>query len=88
VGYRCPAEPERPFTRKGGQPEDTADRLCLCNALMANVGLGQTRATGYVEKPLITLGADLDGPQRLAQLHPGGWTARQALDWLLAPSDA
>jgi NAD(P)H-dependent flavin oxidoreductase YrpB (nitropropane dioxygenase family) len=88
VGYRCPAEPERPFTRKGGDADDTAGRLCLCNALMANVGLGQTRATGYVEKPLITLGADLDGPQRLAQLHPGGWTARQALDWLLAPSDA
>ncbi|NYI41747.1 nitronate monooxygenase [Demequina lutea] len=87
VGYRCPAEPVRPFARKGGGADDTAGRLCLCNALMANVGLGQTRATGYVEKPLITLGANLDGPRRLAALHPGGWTARQALDWLLAPSD-
>ncbi|WP_430867003.1 nitronate monooxygenase [Demequina aurantiaca] len=86
VGHRCPSEPEKQFTRKGGAPEDTAGRLCLCNALMANVGLGQTRATGYVEQPLITLGADLDGPQRLAALHPGGWTARQALDWLLAAS--
>ncbi len=88
VGHRCPAEPERPFTRKGGSAGDAEGRLCLCNALMANVGLGQTRATGYVEKPLITLGADLDGPKRLAALHPGGWTARQALDWLLAPSQA
>ncbi len=84
VGHRCPAEPARPFTRKGGKAEDAEGRLCLCNALMANVGLGQTRATGYVEKPLITLGADLDGPKRLAALHPGGWTAHQALDWLLA----
>ncbi len=62
-------------------------RLCLCNALMANVGLGQTRATGYVEKPLITLGANLEGPERLAALHPEGWTALQALDWLLTPGE-
>ncbi len=84
VGRRCPAEPQRPFVRKGGGADDTAGRLCLCNALMANVGLGQTRATGYVEKPLITLGADLDGAKRLAALHPQGWTARDALDWLLS----
>jgi len=87
VGRRCAAEPERPFTRKGGTSEDAAGRLCLCNALMANVGLGQTRSTGYVEPPLITLGADLDGPKRLAALHPQGWTAREALDWLLTPSE-
>lgn len=87
VGHRCPAEPERPFARKGGTPDDTEGRLCLCNALMANVGLGQTRATGYVEKPLITLGGDLDGPKRLAALHPEGWNARQALDWLLTSSE-
>ena len=88
VGHRCSAEPERPFTRKGGNADDAAGRLCLCNALMTNVGLGQTRATGYVEKPLITLGADLGGPQRLAAIHPHGWTARQALDWLLSPEAA
>ncbi|HZJ39332.1 MAG TPA: nitronate monooxygenase [Demequina sp.] len=87
VGYRCPSEPEKPFARKGGRAEDTVGRLCLCNALMANVGLGQTRATGFVEKPLITLGADLDGPKRLAALHPDGWTAVQALDWLLATNE-
>jgi NAD(P)H-dependent flavin oxidoreductase YrpB (nitropropane dioxygenase family) len=86
VGHRCAAEPEKQFVRKGGAADETEGRLCLCNALMANVGLGQTRATGYVEKPLITLGADLDGPQRLAALHPDGWTAHQALDWLLSPS--
>ena len=86
VGHRCPAEPERPFVRKGGGADDAAGRLCLCNALMANVGLGQTRATGYVEKPLITLGADLDGPRRLAALHPQGWTALEALNWLLSLS--
>ncbi len=88
VGHRCPSEPQTPFARKGGKADDTEGRLCLCNSLMANVGLGQTRSTGYVEKPLITLGADLDGPKRLAALHPDGWTAREALDWLLTGSEA
>jgi NAD(P)H-dependent flavin oxidoreductase YrpB (nitropropane dioxygenase family) len=88
VGHRCPSEPEKQFVRKGGAKGDTAGRLCLCNALMTNVGLGQTRAMGYVEKPLVTLGADLDGPQRLAVLHPDGWTAHQALAWLLEPIES
>jgi len=88
LGHRCAAEPERQFTRKGGAEGEADGRLCLCNALMANVGLGQTRATGYVEKPLITLGADLDGPRRLAALHPDGWNAHQALAWLLEPIES
>jgi hypothetical protein len=57
--------------------------VCLCNALTANVGLGQTREDGYEELPLVTLGTDLEGCHRLAALHPGGWSARQALEWLL-----
>jgi hypothetical protein len=57
--------------------------VCLCNALTANVGLPQTREDGYTEKPLVTLGTDLDGCHRLAKLYPGGWSARQALDWIL-----
>jgi NAD(P)H-dependent flavin oxidoreductase YrpB (nitropropane dioxygenase family) len=83
VGYRCPAEPVHTFLRKGGAVEKTAGRECLCNSLTANVGLGQTRADGYVEQPLVTLGADLDGARRLAGTYPDGWSADQALDWLL-----
>ena len=58
-GYRCPAEPVDEFVRKGGNPEDTEGRVCLCNALMANIGLGQVRAGGSVEPPLVTSGEDL-----------------------------
>ncbi len=83
VGYRCPAEPETVFQRKGGTAEETVGRICLCNALTANVGLGQTREDGYEEKPLVTLGTDVEGCGRLAKLFPGGWSARQALAWLL-----
>jgi NAD(P)H-dependent flavin oxidoreductase YrpB (nitropropane dioxygenase family) len=83
AGYRCPAEPVTIFESNGGTAEETDRRVCLCNALTANVGLGQTREDGYEELPLVTLGADLEGCHRLAALHPGGWSARQALEWLL-----
>jgi NAD(P)H-dependent flavin oxidoreductase YrpB (nitropropane dioxygenase family) len=83
IGYRCPAEPVHAYVRKGGAVEDTAGRACLCNSLTANVELGQTRRDGYAEKPLVTLGADIEGARRLAELHPAGWSARDALQWLM-----
>jgi NAD(P)H-dependent flavin oxidoreductase YrpB (nitropropane dioxygenase family) len=89
VGYRCPGEPVTMYVRKGGDPADTAGRSCLCNALMANVGLGQTRrVTGYVEDPLVTLGSDLDGVRSMLRLHPDGWSAAQAVTWLLGADTA
>ena len=73
------------YVRKGGSADDAAGRACLCNALSADVGLGQTRPDGRTEEALVTLGADLDGARRLAELHPDGWSADQVLDWLLPP---
>lgn len=84
ISYRCASEPVHMFTRKGGDEADTVGRKCLCNALMANIGLGQLRRSGYVEQPAVTLGQELEGSRRLIELHPGGWTARQAVDWLLS----
>ncbi len=49
IGYRCPAEPVSCYTAKGGLPEATEGRKCLCNALLANIGLAQVRANGAVE---------------------------------------
>jgi NAD(P)H-dependent flavin oxidoreductase YrpB (nitropropane dioxygenase family) len=93
IGYRCPAEPVTVFARKGGDPEHGADAMCLCNGLTATVGLGQTRADGYHEPPLVTLGADLDAPAALmsaltpAPAAAGGsswdWSAAEAIGWLL-----
>lgn len=82
VSYRCPAEPVEDYVRKGGKLEDTVGRKCLCNALTADIGLGQTRRDGYQEVPLVTLGADLDGARRLLTRHPAGWTATQAVAFL------
>lgn len=83
VGYRCPAEPVDIYVRKGGDVADTVGRSCLCNGLTASVGLGQTRRSGYVEDPLVTLGSDLDGVHEMFRLYPDGWSAGQAVTWLL-----
>jgi NAD(P)H-dependent flavin oxidoreductase YrpB (nitropropane dioxygenase family) len=81
--YRCASEPTHMFMRKGGAEEDAAGRICLCNCLMANVGLGQLRGDGYTEIGALTLGQDLEGARRLLADNPAGWTAREAIDWLL-----
>ncbi len=81
-GYRCAAEPVEDFVRKGGAPEETQGRLCLCNGLMANIGLGQARAGG-TELPLLTAGDDV---AHLARFLPDGAESYRAADvvrWLL-----
>ncbi len=84
IGYRCPGEPVHMYLRKGGEAADTAGRACLCNALLASIGLGQTRrGSGYAEDPLVTLGSSLDGVQAMLQRYPQGWSAAEAVTWLL-----
>jgi NAD(P)H-dependent flavin oxidoreductase YrpB (nitropropane dioxygenase family) len=83
LGYRCPAEPEHMYVRKGGDLADTVGRKCICNGLTAGVGLGQNRHDGYDEVPIVTLGADLDGVAEMLRDLPDGWTAVQAVDRLL-----
>lgn len=82
LAYRCASEPVHMYVKKGGDEADTVGRKCLCNALLADVGLGQVRKNGYVELPAMTLGQDITGPQRLIQSHPDGWSALEAVDWL------
>ena len=59
LGYRCPAAPKSGFIRKGGDPEEAEGKKCLCNGLLATVGLGRLNIDGNTEAPLITLGDDL-----------------------------
>jgi NAD(P)H-dependent flavin oxidoreductase YrpB (nitropropane dioxygenase family) len=75
VGFRCPAEPVESFLRKGGKIQSTVGRICLCNSLLASAGFAQTRANGYVEPPLVTLGDDLSGARDLLQRLPAGKVA-------------
>lgn len=60
IGYRCASEPVEAFIAKGGTREETVGRQCLCNALVANIGLGQVRGDGTIESPLVTSGDDVE----------------------------
>ncbi|MGB8940333.1 MAG: nitronate monooxygenase [Streptomyces sp.] len=81
IGYRCSAEPEAAYRRKGGSDADTQGRLCLCNGLLATVGLGQRRPRGEDEPPVLTLGQDLDF---LSDLSPDGgpYRAVEVVEWM------
>ena len=83
LGYRCAAEPIDAYVSKGGDEADALNRKCLCNGLMATVGIGQIRPDGFEEKPLLTLGSDLAGPSRMIEIHHKGWSAIQVLEFLL-----
>jgi nitronate monooxygenase len=82
VGYRCASEPEDQFVAKGGAPEELPGRECLCNSLLATVGLGQLREGGQVEPPLLTSG---DEAANLGVFLQGRthYAAADVVRWLL-----
>jgi NAD(P)H-dependent flavin oxidoreductase YrpB (nitropropane dioxygenase family) len=87
LGYRCPAEPVDDFVKKGGTLADTQERKCLCNGLVANIGLNQVRSETEQELALMTAGDDV---AQVAQfLKPGcdSYTAADVLRHLLADQD-
>jgi nitronate monooxygenase len=47
------------YVSKGGQEEATAGRKCLCNALLANIGIPQIRGGKYMESGMVTTGDDV-----------------------------
>ncbi|MCB9914149.1 MAG: nitronate monooxygenase [Planctomycetes bacterium] len=63
LGWRCPAEDPEHFVTKGGERAATPGRKCLCNGLLANVGLAQVR-DGVRERPILTAGDDVVGVHR------------------------
>ena len=82
LGYRCPAEPVKTYVKKGGDVADTVGRKCLCNALMADVGMPQVRKDGDVERPILTSGDDLSRIQEF--LHGRtSYSAGDVIDYLL-----
>ena len=72
IEFRCAGEPVTVYVAKGGKPENTIGRKCLCNALLANIGHPQVRSGNRVEKGLVTSGDDL---ATLVPFFPpeGGW---------------
>ena len=84
IGYRCSAEPEACYAAKGGKPEDTNGRKCLCNALLANIGHAQVRKGGTREPPLVTVGDDLNVVRRLIRPDRMGYSAEDVVESLLS----
>jgi nitronate monooxygenase len=82
IGYRCPAEPESVYVAKGGHADDIKGKKCLCNALMSNIGLGQVRKSGYIEKNLVTSG---DGIMTISRFLKDrvSYKAEDVINWLL-----
>ena len=67
---RCVAEPIDHFTNKRGLERNTTDRRCLCNGLLAAVGLGQIidqQGTAVEEPAIVTLGNNLGSIRRLSR---------------------
>ena len=82
-GYRCPAEPADDFVRKGGNPPDGEGRKCLCNGLLANIGLGQLRSETEMELPLVTAGDNVSCISRFLQTGNEFYTAADVIQQLL-----
>ena len=87
VGYRCAAEPVSLYLAKGGREEDTVGRKCVCNGLLANIGLAQVRNGKRTEPALITAGDDLVTLGRF--LKPGrfDYGAKDVIEQLLTGCD-
>jgi len=88
LAYRCPAEPVDDYVRKGGDAADTVGRKCLCNALLADVGLGQVRAAGATEPALLTSGDDFSSVAHLLGGAGPTYTAADAVAYLLGDRGA
>lgn len=83
IGWRCPAEPVDDYVKKGGDIADTVGRKCLCNSLIANVGLPQIQRNGEVEGILITSGDDATRVSRFAPEGSTSYSASNVIDYLL-----
>ncbi|MDQ8193438.1 nitronate monooxygenase [Coraliomargarita sp. SDUM461004] len=83
LGYRCPASPRKPFINKGGTSEEAEGKHCLCNGLLATIGMGQVRR-GTAVQPLVTWGEDMRFLDPILGSHKSSYSANDVIDYLLA----
>lgn len=86
IDFRCSAEPVSVYESKGGKVEDTVGTKCLCNALMANIGMPQVRKGPYTEQALVTTGNDLTEIHRFLPEGATTYTAEDVVRKLLSLS--
>jgi nitronate monooxygenase len=83
LGYRCPSEPVDLYVKKGGAVEDTVGRMCLCNGMMANIDQNQWQASQQLERPVVTLGDNIECVRRLIKKNGVKYTSQAVLEYLL-----
>ena len=90
LAWRCPAEHPEVYVHNGGNLEDTVGRKCLCNGLIANVGLPQVRRDGSIELPLVTCGDDVSVVTEVLDhaldRDKTTYSAAEAIDYLFSPA--
>lgn len=87
LGWRCPAEPVKDYVRKGGDETDTLGRKCVCNGLMANIGMGQIQRSGEHEKPFTTSGDDVANIARFLKPGASSYKAVEVIQYLLRETE-
>jgi len=81
LAFRCPGEPEEAYLAKGGKLEDTRHKVCLCNGLLATVGLGQRREPED-ELPVRTAGEGIQEILTFLGSEKDCYSASDVLEWL------
>jgi len=83
LGYRCPGEPIKNYLHKGGTTEKAKGKLCLCNGLLATIGLGQNR-NKTAELPIVTAGSDFSFLEKLISNSTRNYNAGDVINYLKA----
>jgi nitronate monooxygenase len=84
IAQRCPSEPENIYVAKGGIFEDTVGRKCLCNCLLADIGMQQLQKDGSEEPGLVTTGDDLACVLQFLREGEENYSAADAVHKLLS----
>lgn len=82
VSFRCASEPLEDYERKEGCVDNTSGRKCICNGLMATIGLGQVRK-GVHELPLVTAGDQVENLGRFLRPGETSYSAEDVINVLL-----
>lgn len=82
-GYRCPAEPVEDYLKKGGTLADTVGRKCVCNGLVATVGMPQLRPGDDEELALLTAGNEVASVAQFLKPGSDSYSAADVIALLL-----
>jgi len=83
TGYRCPAEPVEDYIRKGGTLAETVGRECVCNGLVATIGLAQVNGGNELSLPLVTAGNEIANVANFLSPGRDTYTAAEVVQTLL-----